>query len=121
MCIKQGAEVWNRWSKENPRERPDLSGADFTRSDLNGAELTGAALCDVDLTEADLRQTSLIRTDLYTSIFNRTWFDSANFDNAFASGTVSVNVDLSICSRHALTSWWVDNDGRLVSNCITMT
>jgi hypothetical protein len=32
--LKQGVEVWNRWRKENPDVRIDLSGAKLVRADL---------------------------------------------------------------------------------------
>ena len=69
--LKQGVEQWNKWRKENPDVRPDLSGADLVggpqrgepqrggsqrgrpsaRANLGGADLSGA-----DLSGADLRR-----------------------------------------------------------------
>ena len=52
--LKQGVEVWNKWRKENPDIRPDLSGADLTGADLGGADLHGADLDGANLRGADL-------------------------------------------------------------------
>ena len=87
--LKQGVEAWNKWRKENPHIRPDLSKADLAeenieganlhkadlrgvdlsnailvRADLCGADLTGANLSIAELYEADLSYAKLIGTDL---------------------------------------------------------
>ena len=53
--IKEGVQAWNTWRKENPFERPDLSGADLREAVLRWADLRWADLRDVDLRRADLR------------------------------------------------------------------
>ena len=45
--LKQGAEVWNAWRKDNPDVLPSLGGAD-----LRGAYLNGTDLREVYLGEA---------------------------------------------------------------------
>ncbi len=42
--LKQGVEQWNKWRKEHPEVRPDLSGADLCRANLSEADLSGADL-----------------------------------------------------------------------------
>jgi uncharacterized protein YjbI with pentapeptide repeats len=49
-----GATVWNRWRKENPDVRPDLSNASFTEKDWLKLDLNGMDLTNADLRYADL-------------------------------------------------------------------
>ncbi len=49
--LKQGAEVWNRWRRENPNMRPDLSKTNLRKADLGGADFI-----DADRREALLKK-----------------------------------------------------------------
>jgi uncharacterized protein YjbI with pentapeptide repeats len=82
--LKQGAEAWNEWRKENPRieidlEEADLEGADlsgvilvkanFIKANLIGAKLgkayfDAAYLCEANLKGADLEDAELLLADL---------------------------------------------------------
>ena len=62
--LKQGAEVWNRWRKENPAPEPDLTGADLQDIDLRGADLRGAILKEANLLRCTLREAVLQDADL---------------------------------------------------------
>jgi uncharacterized protein YjbI with pentapeptide repeats len=42
--LKKSVADWNAWRIENPNIRPDLSGADLTRTNLSGANLSEASL-----------------------------------------------------------------------------
>lgn len=57
--LRQGVEAWNKWRKENPGVKVDLSSAN-----LNGAHLNEADLSFTDLSWADLTEASLIEADL---------------------------------------------------------
>ncbi len=52
--LEKGVEAWNRWREENPRIRPDLSGANLRGANLNGANLSYANLNRAELSGADL-------------------------------------------------------------------
>ncbi len=58
----QGVDAWNKWRKENPAVRPDLTGEDFGYEDLNGVDLGG-----VDLSYMYLSGTTLIGAN-FTSV-----------------------------------------------------
>ncbi len=32
---RQGKEVWNKWRRENPKEKANFAGVDFTRQENN--------------------------------------------------------------------------------------
>ena len=105
--IKQGITVWNKWREDNPREKPDLSGADLVgaklnevnlskanlqRADFNMADLRAAYLRDADLfmtnlmtadlTEADLTEASLMQADLYGADLSKANLSGADLSSA---------------------------------------
>lgn len=67
-------EAWNKWRSQNPRVRPDLSGAhllnailqkaDLSGTNLSGAFLRGAHLYGANLSDADLRHAILVGATL---------------------------------------------------------
>ena len=78
--LNSGVAAWNWWRKDNPDERPDLSGAGLFRADLSEANLSGARLSG-----ARLSRTDLIWADLA----------GADFSGATAFKTAFIDVDLS--------------------------
>jgi hypothetical protein len=67
--LYEGVEAWNEWRRENPGERPILSGEDLSEMDLTGvnlseADLSDAELFQADLSEANLKMAVLTRADL---------------------------------------------------------
>lgn len=72
--LKQGAEAWNMWRKENPSTKIDLRGANlrsfnlveanFTAVNLSNADLRGAYLSRVNLLHANLLEADLAEADL---------------------------------------------------------
>ena len=64
--LRQGAEAWNRWRKENPElsRAADLYKANLRRADLRGANLREADLREANLYEADLTGADLRKADL---------------------------------------------------------
>ena len=37
--LKTGVDTWSEWSKENPNEKPDLTGASLIRVNLGSADI----------------------------------------------------------------------------------
>lgn len=80
--LEQGICTWNRWRKESPATRPDLSwallreldcrGLNLSRTDLFRADLSGSNFAEADFTEAILRGAILIRTNLSDANFTET-------------------------------------------------
>ncbi len=79
--LREGAEAWNAWRKENP---------DVHRADLRSADLSDANLSDANLDGADLSGAYLIRADL----FNATLLGS-NLSDAFLIGANLGSANLS--------------------------
>lgn len=77
--LGQGVEVWNKWRKENPNIRPDLSQADLRDMDLRNVDLSQAHLPLANLTGLDLSGATFIM---------------ANLNGAFLSGVDLRGVDL---------------------------
>lgn len=77
--LKQGPEIWNRWLKENPTERPNLSCAD-----LSGANFNNVGIIGPNLEGADLYGANLIFANLA----------SARLKNAYLSNAKLVGADL---------------------------
>ena len=63
--LKKGVEVWNKWRKENPSTKPDLSGAQ-----LGGTHLSGADLSEANLSKADMSRTKMIGVKLSGAILS---------------------------------------------------
>lgn len=60
----QGAETWNRWRKENPKEAIILDGRDLRGLDLSDCDLSEASFVGANLAYADLKNAVLIASDL---------------------------------------------------------
>lgn len=120
-----GVEEWNKWRKENPRIKIDLSKAEFNEVSLVGVDLREANLIEADLrrvdltranlveahlsrarligavlNQADLSQASFIEADLrgsllYGTFLNRTHLKGCNFKKARFAETFFTKCDLS--------------------------
>jgi hypothetical protein len=93
--LRQGVEVWNRWRKENPDIRPDLSGVDLSGADLSEADLSRAILRGADLSEADLSRADLYEANLSGANLSRADLSGANLLLADLSGANLSGADLS--------------------------
>lgn len=97
--LRQGAEVWNKWTAENRSEHIDLSGedlshtilsnarlgmADLRESDFHGAELIETNFFGADLGGADLSKANLCKAD----------FHGANLTKANLRGALLLDADL---------------------------
>jgi hypothetical protein len=82
-----GVSAWNKWRKEHPRVKPNLSRAkltfaelreiDFHNTNLNGVNLSRATLVDGNFTDAVLTNSDLSGTNLA-----RANFEGANLEKA---------------------------------------
>jgi uncharacterized protein YjbI with pentapeptide repeats len=75
--LKEGVEAWNKWRKENPKMKRDLTEANLFGVNLRKANLFGVNLRKANLFGADLRGTNLRRADL-----TETNLEAANFMGA---------------------------------------
>jgi hypothetical protein len=50
--LKEGVEAWNKWRKDNPEIKRDLTEIDLRKADLGYASLTGAGLERANFTGA---------------------------------------------------------------------
>ena len=62
--LRRDVDEWNDWRAQNPKTKPDLSGADLRSADLVLANLAGAVLTNADLVLANLRGADLRRANL---------------------------------------------------------
>jgi uncharacterized protein YjbI with pentapeptide repeats len=46
--LKEGVEAWNKWRKDNPEIKRDLTEADLAEANLEGANFTGAGNLEVE-------------------------------------------------------------------------
>jgi uncharacterized protein YjbI with pentapeptide repeats len=103
--LNRGIEEWNRWRKQNPELRPDLSNsnlinrdlsrADFDGADLSGADLSKAQLSHASLHGANLESSTLILADLLGAILNQCDLSAASLFGAFLFGTRLKGANLS--------------------------
>lgn len=62
--LQQGVQRWNQWRRNNPRIRPDLSGATLLIAQLSGANLSQTKLRRVRLEHAELSGANLYKAEL---------------------------------------------------------
>lgn len=62
--LDQGVTVWNKWRKENPTIKIDLSGANLSQASLNAIDLSKADLTEIDLHGASLKEGNLRAANL---------------------------------------------------------
>lgn len=85
--LKDGAQAWNAWRKQNASVQPDLSGADLAGSNLinanlDNANMAGAVLRTSNLSNASLNDAHLQGADLSEVYVFRSYALSANFEKA---------------------------------------
>ena len=84
--LKEGVEIWNQWSRNNPEIKPNLKGADLRRADLSGADLYRANLSGANLRSADLSGADLRSANLSGAYLNDANLSGANLFIANLSG-----------------------------------
>ncbi len=80
--LKRGVDVWNKWRRENPGVRPDLSGGDLAGMDLQSFKLADVDLEGFDLQRTDLFEADLRRANLRGANLERASLDFANLEDA---------------------------------------
>ena len=92
--LEQGIEAWNKWRKQNPSIRPDLSMALLRGADLRGAYLKGAILNRAILNEADLREANLREANLVGAYLLEANLRFAGLTGANLTGVHLLDADL---------------------------
>ena len=95
QILSQGAEAWNRWRNENPKIRPDLSGADLSRMNLVGAYLSDADLSEANLQGANLRRAQLNRANLRGANLESADLTEADIVHAILAGANLTKANLT--------------------------
>ncbi|MBD2504864.1 pentapeptide repeat-containing protein [Anabaena azotica] len=113
--FEKGIDYWNRWRRENPSIRPDLSealindfdfsGINFSQVDLSGAKLIDAVFNNTNFSQAYLSETNfsrsilmganLSRTILNEAILNKSDFTGSNFQWAYMVRTRALDTNFS--------------------------
>ena len=114
--LKEGIAAWNKWRKDNPLIKLDLSEANLSeanlsevnlrKADLGYTSLTRAVLKGADLREAtllgaNLRGANLRRADLRGANLRRADFAEANIGAANIKGAANLGVE-QLCEAKTL-------------------
>jgi uncharacterized protein YjbI with pentapeptide repeats len=91
---KNDIGIWNKWRKENPDVKADLSRAHLMGADLSAADLHAAHLIRADLSAADLRGADLSAADLSGTNLRGTELSVANLSGADLSAAHLIGADL---------------------------
>jgi len=107
--LNQGVKAWNKWRRENPRIKPNLSNVDLCEADLCGANLSGvdltgtflinAELYGAVLVKANLEGADLCGANLKKANLNDTNFSYCRFVNANLSGSTLTGAELYATAR----------------------
>ena len=84
--LNQGTEVWNRWRKENPSCRPDLSYTDLNNLICFWPHAGGYNLSKANLSHTGLMTTNFIGADLRHADLTSANLISANLAKANLTG-----------------------------------
>ena len=112
--LKEGVGAWNKWRKDNPKIKRDLTEANLTEADLGYASLTGAVLERADLTEANLfgvnlRKASLFGADLRRANLRRADLAEANLWAANFKGAINLDIE-QLCEAKTLYKVQLDQE-----------
>lgn len=91
FILKQGAKIWNKWRKENPKIIPDFQGSDISgvrlkMVNLNDANLQNAYLYEIDLGGSHLERSNLKNVDFTKANLLCANFAKANLEGAYLLG-----------------------------------
>jgi hypothetical protein len=103
--LEQGAELWNRWRKSNPRLYPDLSNKNLRGLNLSGmrfdnANFSESILSNANLSDANLIQANLTYADLSNAILKRTKLRRANISYAKLRYAKLIEASLTSAKLH---------------------
>lgn len=93
--LKYSVEDWNKWRREHPEVRLDLSGADLSRTNFSSADLSGTDLSSANFSGTTLDGANLSLANLIGTNFNYTSLRKVNFRQAYFASTIFARVDLS--------------------------
>lgn len=82
LMLDAGATAWNRWRREHPRIKPDLTTAALAGRKLDGYDLGRADLSNADLRRASFRRAQLDGAELYNVDGFQACFDGASLREA---------------------------------------
>lgn len=109
--LVQGADAWNRWRKENPKEEVIFDGLDLRGLDLSDCDLSEASFVGTNIAYADLKNAVLIASNLtnanlcYCNLSNAKLI-AANLKQANLShaNLLHANLLTAICYRTDLSN-----------------
>ena len=122
--LKEGVEAWNKWRKDKPKIRRDLTEANLTevnltevnlrKVDLGYASLTGAVLEKADLKEAslfgvNLKEANLFGADLRGANLRKADLAEANLEAANFTGAGNLEVE-QLCEAKTLYKVQLDEE-----------
>jgi hypothetical protein len=83
---EQGSQAWNEWRRQNPRVKPNLSGARLVQAKLEEMDFRSADLSCADLTGANLFRTNFAAAHMESSILKDANLAGARFVEANLNG-----------------------------------
>lgn len=104
--LQEGADVWNRWRRENLSIDLNLRDADLEEADLAGANLQGADLSGAKLAAADLAQADLSGAILKWAYLQAADLTGARLAGANLSGAVLEGAFLQRADLHEANLHW---------------
>ncbi|MEM1291280.1 MAG: toll/interleukin-1 receptor domain-containing protein [Cyanobacteria bacterium P01_H01_bin.162] len=98
--LRQGAEVWNQWRRDNPDEEIDLRDADLSGANLYTANLRNAILYTADLGRANLSDANLSGANLSGANLSDVNLRDANLHDADLGRAYLYNANLRDANLH---------------------
>jgi uncharacterized protein YjbI with pentapeptide repeats len=80
--LLKGVQNWNKWRKDNPLIKPNLSNQDFTKKAFIGANFEDVNFQGTNLSECKLMKSNFIKADLSRAILDRAHLLEADFTGA---------------------------------------
>jgi uncharacterized protein YjbI with pentapeptide repeats len=112
--LKEGVEAWNKWRKDKPKIRRDLTEANLKEADLKEANLRKAdlgyaSLTGADLERADLKEANLFGADLRGANLRKADLAEANLEAANFTGAGNLEVE-QLCEAKTLYKVQLDEE-----------
>jgi uncharacterized protein YjbI with pentapeptide repeats len=92
--LNQGVEIWNKWRKDHPETKIDLSSTNFNGRDFNGADFSGVDLSFATFLGANLVEAFFYEAYLEQAVFTGAGLRLANFDAAWLWGALINDANL---------------------------
>ncbi len=109
--LKKSVEEWNRWRKENPDIKPDLSNVNLTYAELGGADLTEANLWEANLKNAKLTEAQMSRADLCFANLGGADLKGAAMPSANLTEADLAGADLTGADLTGINGWGANFSG----------